>query len=397
MTSIRRVTYLLGAILAIVILPWLGAYIHHGGHFPSGYFSYPPLAPGYKAPFDPFLFGLVSVVFALVAAVYFFPQLFGFQKVPQPARPPVRKVGFPIWFWVGLVAWGSAMFLLWMKSTRPVWLLHWSDLPLFWGFTLMIDGWVYVRQGGRSLVSEVPQEVVGIGASSVLGWMVFEYLNFFIDDNWYYPWGNIVSREMFLLYAIVISSGLLPLAFVWYSLFKTIPALRNRFTLGRKFVLPGWAKNVILVSSLTGLLGAGLFPDYLFFSLWLSPAVLLAVVLNKAKVWTPLDSIGQGNWTPTLLAALTYLAEGVCIEGQNYFSAVHDGQKVLFTEAPAYWQYSLPYVNAYHLFEMPILGFLGYMPFGIYCWVWWIAFATIQGIPSRFYKEELFDGNVVDQ
>lgn len=396
MTSIRKTTYLLGAILAIILLPWLGAWINQGGHFPPGYFNYPPLSPQSKPGFSWPIFILVAVIFAGVAILYLFPRLFGFKKFTLPAQLPVKKVGFPVWFWVGLVAWGSALFLLWIRATTLLWYLHWSDLPLFWGFTLMIDGWVYVRQGGKSLVSQVPQEVVGIGVSSVLGWMLFEYLNLFVDDNWYYPRGNIISRDMFLLYAIVISSGLLPLAFVWYSLFKTFPALRNRFSNGRKLILPTWAKNGLLILSLFGLFGSGLFPDIFFFALWLAPAVVLAVVLNKVQVWTPLDAIGQGNWTPTLLAALTYLAEGFCIEGQNYLSAVHVGQFVVFTEAPAYWQYSLPYVNRYHLFEMPILGFLGYMPFGLYCWLWWIAFATIQGIPSRFYKEEPFENNGID-
>lgn len=390
MTATRKITTLLLAMLAIVILPWIGSYIYHNyGQFPSGFFNYPYLAPSPKAPFSWTVFGIFAAAGIGIAIVYLFPQWVGFKKLPIPPKKDVPKVGFPIWFWIGLLLWGSALFFLWGKFTQPLWYLHWSDLPLFWGFALMLDGWVYVRNGGKSIISETPQEIIGIGIASIGGWMLFEYLNLFVNEDWFYPKGDIISSEQFLLYAIVISSGLLPLAFEWYSLFYTFPALRQRFSKGIKIVVPEWLKTIAGIIALVGLLGAGLFPNQLFFSLWLAPPLLLAVALDKIGVWTPLRSIGKGNWTPTLLFALTYLVEGLFLEGQNYFSAIHDGREIIFTEAPAYWQYNLPYVNAFHLFEMPLLGYLGYLPFGVYCWLWWIAFATLLGIPSRFYEADL--------
>jgi hypothetical protein len=90
------------------------------------------------------------------------------------------------------------------------------------------------------------------------------------------------------------------------------------------------------------------------------------------------------------------LAAGLCLECENYFSGIHLGDEVTFTQAPAYWKYNLPYVNRFHLFEMPILGFLGYMPFSLYCWVYWIAFAYMQGIPAVYYKEDRIEPNLAD-
>jgi len=119
--------------------------------------------------------------------------------------------------------------------------------------------------------------------------------------------------------------------------------------------------------------------------------IILAVTLDKIGVWTPFKPIGKGNWSPILLFALTYLLQGVCLECQNYFSATHVVE--IFTEAPAYWKYSLPYVNKFHIFEMSILGYSGYLTFSIYIWLWWIAFATLLGIPSKFFKEEPFKIN----
>jgi hypothetical protein len=35
----------------------------------------------------------------------------------------------------------------------------------------------------------------------------------------------------------------------------------------------------------------------------------------------------------------------------------------------AYWQYSVPFVARFHLFEMLIIGYAGYLPFGFECMV----------------------------
>ena len=42
--------------------------------------------------------------------------------------------------------------------------------------------------------------------------------------------------------------------------------------------------------------------------------------------------------------------------------------------AVAKWVYKLPFLGAtlrYHYFEMPVVGLLGFIPFGMECWVMW--------------------------
>ncbi len=396
MTDLKKVTYLSASILAIIFLPWLGSYINFSGVFPPHFFDYPMLAPMSKSGFSWPVFIVCICLFIGVIALYVFPSLFGFKQQPIEPRKPVVKVKWPIWFWIGLFFWGSALFLLWTKATAPKWYLHWSDMPLFWGFVLMLDGWVYVRNGGKSLIRNVPQEIVAIGIVSAGGWMLFEYLNFFVHFDWYYPFGNIISQEQFLLYAILISSGLLTVAFEWYSLFQTFPIFKNRFSNGIKIIIPEKLKNYLIYLSLFFLIASGIWPNIFFWSLWLAPALLLALVIDKCGVWSPLRAIGQGNWNPVLVFALTYFCAGLVLECQNYFSAIHAADRTItFTTAPAYWQYDLPYINDFHLFEMPVVGFMGYLPFSGYCWLWWIACATIMGIDSKFFKEEPLEPNYV--
>jgi hypothetical protein len=31
------------------------------------------------------------------------------------------------------------------------------------------------------------------------------------------------------------------------------------------------------------------------------------------------------------------------------------------------WEYCIPYVQRFQIFEMPLLGYLGYLPFGLQC------------------------------
>jgi hypothetical protein len=51
------------------------------------------------------------------------------------------------------------------------------------------NGWLGLQKDGRhiSIISRSAQELIGIGVASVSGWLIFEYLNFFVDDNWIYP------------------------------------------------------------------------------------------------------------------------------------------------------------------------------------------------------------------
>ena len=395
MTTVAKLAFLILMMAAILFLPWLGSYFYYHGDFPDNFFAYPPLTFMEKPGYNVYIFVFVAICCAGISAIYVFPRLFGFRKVSLPVQPEKPHVGLPYWFWFGLLLWGTSLAMLAFKVKHPVWFVHWSDIPLFWGFTLMLDGWVYKRNGGKSLVSVIPQELIGIGMASMSGWMIFEFLNFFVDDNWYYPWGNILDREEFLLYAFFVSSGLLPLSFEWYLVFKSFPKFNVRFSDGIKIVLSTPVKYILLIVSLGFMFASGLYPDKLFFTLWVGPPVILAVVLDRIGIWTPFHPIGKGNWGPALLSCLTYFVTGLCLEGQNYLSASHAGQTATFTMDPAYWQYSLPYVNVLHLFEMPLLGFWGYLPFGVYCWLWWIAFATLLNIPAVFLKEDPLGQNPI--
>lgn len=388
MSPSRKALYLLAAILSLILLPYIGGWISVDGAFPANYFQFPPLIAPAKSPFSLLVFVITAIIFLAVLLLYLFPKLYGFRVVPEPPAQPTNKVALPLWFWIGLVMWGVPLFVLWGKFSEPKWIIYWVAIPLYWGFTLMLDGWAYIRNGGNSLISHSFREVLAMGVASISGWLIFEFLNFFVLDNWIYPAGNILDDDEFVIYAVLGSSGLMPMCFEWYYILKTSRFFRNRFTYGPKLNIPDWAVSAILITGLASLSVIAFFPDLLFGFLWVAPLCILAAVLSKLSIWTPFALLKEGNWTPVLLFNITYLIQGFLVECWNYFSATHLDDGTILTHNPDYWSYSVPYVNVLHVFEMPLLGFLGYMPFGLYCVIWWLSFAYLLNISTSFPKTD---------
>ena len=71
---------------------------------------------------------------------------------------------------------------------------------------------------------------------------------------------------------------------------------------------------------------------------------------------TVLHSMAAGEWSRIVAAAVACLICGFFWEMWNSHSL-------------ARWIYSIPYVHTLKLFEMPLLGYAGYLPFGVECLV----------------------------
>jgi hypothetical protein len=76
--------------------------------------------------------------------------------------------------------------------------------------------------------------------------------------------------------------------------------------------------------------------------------------------------LARGDGRPVLLPALAALVCGFFWELWNWGSA-------------AQWHYSVPYVQGLSIFEMPLLGYAGYLPFGVACALVADLVARLQG------------------
>lgn len=380
MKPFTRISILIFFICLILFLPWLSEYIIHKGDIPDGFFSYPALKAGPKPGFNIYIFSAIALFVLFIASIYLFPSAYGFKQIKQKKLQSQKHL--PVWFYIGIAITVTFGILIFGNFTEPKFLVYYGFIPTFWGYSMILDGIVYKRTNGNSFFSNSIRLLIPMATSSTLCWAIFAYMNFFVDANWYYPIGNYISQPAFYLYAFAGGMTLTPLVIINYQLLKTFPKLTQRFSYGPKIILPKNIRIAVLIGTLALMYAVTHFPFLLFPMLWLGPAIILGLVLDFIGLWTPFKPIAEkGNWSPLALVALAGLFQGFLWEGTNYFSASHHP---FAADVPGYWIYSLPYVNVLHIFEMPLLGFFGYMPYAVFCWIFWLVIAYLFNTPEKF-------------
>lgn len=376
-----RRPFLLACLILTTFLPFCGGWLHWKG-LPPGYGAFPPQRVAAPPGFNAWYFAAFSALILGLCLFLAFPRLFGFKT---PERVSQAKTGaFPFWFWPGvavtLVSWG----LMWFGSGL---LARFSFVPLWWGFIYALDGLVYARTNGRSIVSSRKHEMLVLALVSMVGWYLFEYWNYFVVENWYYPYASLLTPFGNLVWYSLSYTTVWPACFEWYMLLMTVPALRHRWADGPKLKLsrPVMVAVLLLGFALSFLLGV--FPYPLFWALWIGALLALCGALKVAGFWTPFDPMAKGDWSRFSVMALATFLNGFCWEFWNYGSqAFRQG----VPSNPNYWVYDIPYVNVIHFFsEMPLLGYFGYLFFGILVWVYWLAIAHLVELDPDFAHQDV--------
>lgn len=364
-----RRSLLLASMLALVAIPLVVRLAIHGD-MPATWGRFPPQQSTGVPGFSWFVF-LAGVALAIgIVAWFIAPTRFGFRPVAPTPTPRGPRVGLPAWFWPGVVlclaSWAVAWGLIPAGS-----LTRFAFVPQWWGFILALDGVVYRRTGGTSLLARHPGGLLAVAGVSCVSWYFFEYLNYFVGSNWYYPHNALFSQAGYLLWFGLAYTTVLPSIFTVYTLLTTFAPLRTRYSAGPRIALSRGAWERVL---LLGLVTLGLlivWPAPLFPVLWLSPLMIVAASLMLTSRWTPFTPLKRGDWTPLALIALACALNYLVGEMWNFYSTA---------ENPNFWKYDVPYVNDPKLFEMPVLGFFGYLPFGVLCWTWWLHHAALLGL-----------------
>ena len=374
----RRTLGLLWPMLASLLLPLAVAwFVYPATHLPPGFGVFPPAFVAAAPPFWLLAFIVVGLIEIVIAAFLIKPTWFGFQ--PVVPKPPLPLTRLPYWFWIGLVLTVFFWWLMWARVTVFGNLVYYAFTPLWWGFILVLDGLVYRRNGGQSLLSSRSTTLFISSLVSIAGWGVFEYFDYFALGNWYYPNGNMpeLSHGMIVFLFIIAYTTVWPAVFEWYTLLNTFPAMAARYSQGPKLALPG---SPLLWLGLALIAVMVVFPYPLFWVLWIGPLIVLSGQLIRKGVWTPFTAVAQGNWSPMVLMALSSLFNGFFWELWNFGSA--NPNPVPQTN-PNYWIYDIPYVNVIHIFaEMPLEGYAGYLPFGILVWIVFIWAGEVFGFST---------------
>jgi hypothetical protein len=272
-------------------------------------------------------------------------------SAPAHRRAALR----PAW-WLQLAAgmcgitlgWGSTLLGLEPLSR------YWFQLTWF-GWILTADAVVLAREG-RSLLRDSAPRMLLLFALSALFWWSYEWLNWH-TRNWSYVGGEAFSQVGRIAYSTVAFATVLPALAEGRDLLRS---LTRRLWEGRlhgeaRAGLPPRddraARAAIVAGVLMGV-AIWLFPRQAFPLIWVAPLCVLDGLSELRGHPGALALLRARRVAPVALVALAGLGTGVLWELWNWGADPH-------------WEYYVPYVGFWRLFEMPLLGYFGYLPFAL--------------------------------
>jgi hypothetical protein len=237
------------------------------------------------------------------------------------------------------LGWGTSL-----AGVEPI-RRYWFDL-VWSGYVLAADAVVWAR-AGRSLLHGGGRRLAVLFALSAPLWWAFEIANWRLE-NWKYV-------------GTTVDGGQLHVALNTVSFTFVLPALAESRDLLRSFVrfphppavpLPSWTAPGLVAFGLAGAPLLYLFPEQAYPLVWVSPLCVLDGVADLRGRPNVFALLREGRAGPVLLIAVAGLGTGVLWELWNWGAVPH-------------WQYRVPYFDVLPIFEMPVLGYLGYPPFAL--------------------------------
>jgi hypothetical protein len=243
---------------------------------------------------------------------------------------------------------------------------HWFT-PLIWsGYIFLVDALVF-KVTGRSLLITNRLDLLIIIFVSIAAWWLFEFYNaprFWINDRelwWHYhnleP--NPYLRRLGYDWAF---------ATIFPAMFLTARLLlATAFRRARRFWAIHFSTRSLYFLIFLGAVGA--LAPLIFISEWWAPAVWLSFIflldpINYSRGWPSITGdLEQGNYQRFFALLTSGGLCGILWEFWNYW-------------ALSRWTYTVPYLGGTKIFEMPVLGYFGFPPFAVECWVMYIFFTS---------------------
>ena len=235
-----------------------------------------------------------------------------------------------------------------MQKKEPFY--TWFYAFAWWSYIFFVESFLFAR-GHRSQLFADPTRFILLLPLSVTIWLIFEGFNFRLQ-NWHYlclppqrglRWLGYTIAFATVVPAILATRNLLDI----FGIFRhtgTVPAVLHR--LKSHFVKIGIAMLVLPM----------LFPKIFFPLVWLAFIFLLEPFNYRSGADSILRDLEKGSGRNLYLLLLSGLLCGILWECWNFWA----GSK---------WLYTIPYLGFLKVFEMPILGFFGFPPFAVECYV----------------------------
>ncbi|MDP6293323.1 MAG: hypothetical protein QF486_06910 [Candidatus Woesearchaeota archaeon] len=240
---------------------------------------------------------------------------------------------------------------------------RWYFLIVWVGYILLVDAIIY-QLHHSSLLTKRPKTLVGIAITSVAIWWLFELVNLRVA-NWGYHGEVGIAAVGSVAYKTVMFATMLPSFFETVELFRTLHLFDDK-KLRHKHKITKKGLHAMMLGGLLCLILPLVWPSVFFPLVWLTFFLLLDPInfLNKEP------SIIQ-HWRDRRLAiplvlVCTGLTLGFLWEFWNYWAP------------PATkWFYNIPYLGFFKIFEMPILGYFGYIFFAFELYAMYFFFRSL--------------------
>jgi hypothetical protein len=250
---------------------------------------------------------------------------------------------------IGLLGAGLFIAALWGLNQDVEPFATWFFSFAWWSYIFLADAVIFARRQESLLMNRLP-ELPKLVLASVTCWLIFEVVNFSLG-NWHYLG---VPQSLFwrwLGYTVAFAT-VLPGIFQTRDLLAAFGVFARVRGPVRE---PGTAwMPPATIAGLVMLLLPFIWPRYFFPLPWLALIFLLdpfCYLGGGKSLWADWC---RGSRREIYLLLLAGLICGLFWESWNYWSK-------------AKWIYTLPFFNAGKIFEMPILGYLGFPPFAVEC------------------------------
>jgi hypothetical protein len=264
--------------------------------------------------------------------------------MPETEAGPLKR--WPVHGWLGLALVALFWALNWSLSGLRT---HWGFFPLWLGYSLAVDALVY-RRKGHSLLTRNPAAFATLFLISAPAWWLFEAINL-RTRNWLYLGEEAFTTLEYAVLSTVCFSTVMPAvfgtaelmgSFGWLRRIRSGPAVLTTPALLRRMFTAGCAMLLCLL----------LWPGWFFPLVWTSVYCILEPINVRLGNPSLLHKLTRGDWRQVIALGAGCLVCGLFWEMWNYYSYPK-------------WVYRIPYGDWLHLFEMPLLGYLGYLPFSL--------------------------------
>lgn len=227
----------------------------------------------------------------------------------------------------------------------------WYYALAWWCYIAFGEAFLCLR-GGESELFSNPRKFLVLLPLSITIWLVFEAFNFRLM-NWHYI--DLPANRAVRWFGYSISfSTVLPGIYVTTRILEFIGFLKGAWRV-RMGHLTQTYNSLLAVGAVFFLLPL-FWPQYFFPLVWGAFVLLLDPLNHRFGGLCVLGECERGSIKHLMYLLLAGALCGLLWEFWNFWA----GSK---------WVYTIPYVGSPKIFEMPILGFLGFPPFALECYV----------------------------